>query len=264
MEQEGLGKQNDKVLELSMLAGKILLENGAEIYRVQETITRILESFGLTEPHVYVLSNGIFASVNETGGAPCQTIRNVPVAGYHLGRVSAVNELSREIAASGGQGSIQAYTRRLEEIARMPLIPFWPELLARAWASAGFCYMLGGSLWDSVAAFLAGCLLQVFTAGTRKIKWSKFIPIILGSAWVTLCSQLFLLAGIGSSLDSIIIGAIITLVPGVLLTTAIRDFFNSDYLSGTIHLVDALLVAASIAVGVGSMLRFWELIGGTI
>jgi uncharacterized membrane protein YjjP (DUF1212 family) len=56
------------------------------------------------------------------------------------------------------------------------------------------------------------------------------------------------------------IGAIICLVPGVAFTTSVRDFFNGDYLSGTIHMVDALLVATSIAVGVGVVVASWNLI----
>lgn len=39
------------------------------------------------------------------------------------------------------------------------------------------------------------------------------------------------------------------LVPGIAFTTAIRDIYNADYLSGTIHLLDALITAVCIAVG---------------
>ena len=49
----------------------------------------------------------------------------------------------------------------------------------------------------------------------------------------------------------IVTGGLIILVPGVPFTTSIRDFFNGDYLSGTIRLIDALLVAFCMAVGVG-------------
>ena len=56
--------------------------------------------------------------------------------------------------------------------------------------------------------------------------------------------------GVGNSLqDKIIIGAIMPLVPGIAFTTAIRDIYNADYLSGTIHLLDALITAVCIAVG---------------
>ncbi len=52
-------------------------------------------SFHLREFHVYVLTNGIFASA---GTAEISEVRNVPTRTTHLGRVAAVNALSREIA----------------------------------------------------------------------------------------------------------------------------------------------------------------------
>ena len=53
------------------------------------------------------------------------------------------------------------------------------------------------------------------------------------------------------------------LVPGIALTTSIRDLFNGDYLSGAIHMIDAVLTAFCIAVGVGTVITvFRTLMGG--
>ncbi len=72
-------------------------------------------------------------------------------------------------------------------------------------------------------------------------------------------SQLLFSLGLGNNLNYIIIGAIITMVPGVTLTISIREFIFEDYLSGTIHLVDALLVSVGMAVGVITMLQISNL-----
>ena len=42
--------------------------------------------------------------------------------------------------------------------------------------------------------------------------------------------------------------------PGIAFTMGIRDFVQGDYLSGTIRMIDALLIAASIAIGTGLVL----------
>ena len=47
-----------------------------------------------------------------------------------------------------------------------------------------------------------------------------------------------------------IIGALMVLTPGVALTMGVRDILNGDYLSGSIRLLDAVLIAGSIACGV--------------
>ena len=72
-----------------------IMENGAEVFRVEQTMEIMARSFHLREFHVYVLTNGIFASA---GTAEISEVRNVPVRTTHLGRVAAVNALSREIA----------------------------------------------------------------------------------------------------------------------------------------------------------------------
>ena len=64
--------------------------------------------------------------------------------------------------------------------------------------------------------------------------------------------------------DKMVIGCIMPLVPGLLLTNAIRDFFNVDFLSGVIHMVDALVTALCIAVGVGAVMTCYQFCGGTL
>lgn len=243
---------NREALELAVLAGEIMLKNGAEVFRAQETILRILASFGAPDANVYVISNAIFVSAGDAGGAPYSAVRHVPLGGVHLGRVAAVNEISREIAA--GQRDIPALRERLKNCEAIPNNHPALQLLACSMGAACFCYILGGSFRDSAASFLTGLTLQCLLYLCNRQRLSKFIVQILGGGWITLFSGLLFTAGLGASLDFMIIGPILPLVPGVLLTTAIRDYFNGDYLSGTIHLTDALLSAACIAVGVSATL----------
>ena len=91
-------EQRRRIMDFIMAAGETLLENGAEVFRVEQTMEIMARSFHLREFHVYVLTNGIFASA---GTAEIAEVRNVPVRTTHLGRVAAVNALSREIAAGG-------------------------------------------------------------------------------------------------------------------------------------------------------------------
>ena len=88
---------------------------------------------------------------------------------------------------------------------------------------------------------------------------------IMGSAIVTTGSLILYVAGAGILSDKIIIGGIIPLVPGVALTTGIRDLFSGDYLSGSIRMIDALLTGMCIAIGVGGAIKIFQLLwGGTL
>lgn len=256
--------KSKKVLDLTIAAGEILLHNGAEIFRVQETMIKIAEAYEIYSFNVYVISNGIFASVNEDGHMHSTDIRHVPLSPVHLGRVAAVNNLSREIVA--GKYSIEEAFEELERIATIPYTSNTMQIVCAGVGSACFCYIFGGDAYDSITSLLSGAALYIFLIGIAGRNISKIIMNILGSGLVTLCGLIFFSLGMGHNMDKIIIGSIIPLVPGVSLTNAVRDFFNSDYLSGTIRLIDALLIAFCIAVGVGTVLKFWNtfIVGGVL
>lgn len=248
----------DKVFKLVMKAGEILLHNGAEIFRVQETVTIIAKAYGITELDVFIVSNGIFITMQKEESNYSTQIKYIPISQIHLGRVEAVNNLSRDIVA--GRYTIEAAITELEEISRIPYSPDSMRVVFAGIGSASFGYILGGSIFDSAVSLIAGLLLYIFVIYSEKVNIPKVLKIVIGSAGVTLTSSILFSMGLGDSLDHIIIGSIISLVPGVALTTSVRDFFNGDYLSGTIHLVDAILVATSIAVGVGVVLKAWEIL----
>ena len=91
---------------------------------------------------------------------------------------------------------------------------------------------------------------------------SKTVTNVLGSIFISILAILFAFTGLPIHYDKIIIGGIMPLVPGIPLTNSIRDFINSDYLSGSIRLIDALLTAFCIAVGVGIVITIVQLCGG--
>ena len=67
---------------------------------------------------------------------------------------------------------------------------------------------------------------------------------------VTFLTTYFFRMGLGDSVNRIIIGVLIPMIPGVAFTCAIRDLVENDYLSGVIRLMDVLLTLASIVAGV--------------
>ena len=250
------------ILDLTFQIGETLLKNGAEISRVQETMERVAKALNAEKFDVYVLSNALFANGTENGIQRTTEIRHIPTSAIHFGRVSAVNQLSREIVEK--KCSCDEAFKKLQEIKEIPHTSLPLLVLACAVGSAGFGYLMGGSFIDAGASFICGVVLEIYLHWAKKIKLSKFIVNLSASILVTLSAVLFFSLGLGNNLDKIIIGAIIRLVPGVALTTSIRDFFNGDYLSGTIRMIDALLVAGCIAIGVGVVLKLLSVFVGGV
>lgn len=255
------GEQPGRVLELAGHAGVLLLANGAEIFRVQETMIRLLRAFGVTNSNVYVISNGIFATVNEGSAQALSLVRHVPLGSVNLARIDQVNQISRSVCA--GELGLEA-----AEAALTQAETFMPEglamlVLASALGAAAFCCLFGGTLADGATAFFVGVALQLALFGLQRCS-RGFMLYILGSALVTLLSGAasWLLPSL--HFNRVVIGGIIPLVPGVSFTTSIREFFNGDYLSGVIHLIAAVLTAVCIALGVCGGIFVLRWLGGVL
>jgi uncharacterized membrane protein YjjP (DUF1212 family) len=249
-----------EILSLAVEIGDALLRNGAEVYRVEDTVLHILEAYEIKDCDVYVLSNGIFASANEDKDDACSMIRHVPLGTTHLGRIAALNQLSREIC-SHECSLIDAWVR-LDECKAIPFNNKLSEVFFCGLGCGGFAFLFGGTALDGIVAFFVGVLLKLFLNLLARHSTSKFITNILGSAVVTLLALLAHSTGMPLLYDKIIIGSIMPLVPGIALTTSIRDFFNGDYLSGAIHMIDAVLTAFCIAVGVGAVITLYRSLTG--
>lgn len=240
-----------KVLDLVTAAGELLLKNGAEVSRTQQTMEIMAKSLGVENFHGYVLTNGLFTSAGAESGRPAQ-IRSVPVSEVHLGRVEAINALSRHIAQ--GKLGLKEAEQELERIRVMPYAPSRQQVLACGLGSACFAVLFGGTWQDGLIALAVGLGLQPVLLLLGRWGANKLFSRFVGAAFVALATMLLFAAGFGHNMDKAIIGALMPLVPGMALTLGIRDLLAADFLSGVIRMLDALLTAACIACGAGLIL----------
>ena len=244
-----------EVLEVASIAGHILLENGAEISRVEDIMARISTYFGVDKGNFFVLSNGIFTTGSagkvEKAGGQASTYANVefiPIRPIQLQKVVEVNQLSYDISA--GKCTLPEARARLEKIRNPPAKPMWEQTLGSAFGAAGFCAVFGGGSLDCGAAFVVGLLLNVFIFLVSGRYMSRIVGGICNALAATLLCVGFYRLGFGNSLANVIIGAIMPLIPGVPFVNGVRDLANADYLAGLTRLTDALLGFFCIAIGV--------------
>ena len=213
-----------------MDAGQTLLENGGEVFRAQQTMEIMAASLGVRDFHVYVLTNGIFASAHLPGRDAVSLVRHVPTVSVHLGRVEAEAQLN----------TARTLPRSTPQL----------EILACVIGAAGFAYLFGGTLADMPVAAVAGLLealvcQQFARHGINRI-FTDIVAAFCGTIWAIAVQTVVPVVNANAA----IIGALMVLTPGVALTMGVRDILNGDYLSGSIRLLDALLIAGSIAGGV--------------
>ena len=218
-----------RIMDFIMAAGQTLLENGAEVFRVEQTMEIMARSFHLREFHVYVLTNGIFASA---GTAEISEVRNVPTRTTHLGRVAAVNALSREIAE--GSMSLDEAESRLVLARCIPFPKDWVQLVSGMCGAFCFALIFGGTLLSALAAALAGflasgylllCEQHELPGGFCKISCAALITLVC----ILACRML------GTPASHSIIGSLMILTPGIAFTMGIRDFVHGDYLGQHRH-----------------------------
>lgn len=251
------------VLEVASRAGSILVESGAEISRVEETIERICRHYGVQSEHAYVLSNGIFLAAGSRSEKSYASVRYIPVKGTRFDRVSAVNQFSREVVA--GKYTVEEAEKELDRIEHLPGKPGLAQILASGAGAAAFCVLFGGNGTDALCAFLAGILLWVFILRAVAAGKSKMVTNIIGGMLVTTICYILKYFDVGQNLHEMIIGSVMPMIPGAAFINGIRDITDEDYLSGFVRMLDALLVFVSISIGVAVVtVLAYSLTGGAL
>ena len=234
--------RSSQVLELASEAGQILLENGSEISRVDETMKRIAANYGESSENFFTMGNGIITTGDSYAG-----VKYIPIKGARFDKIIAVNQLSWDIQNAGC--TFDEALERIASIRTMRGKPVWEQLIGAALGSGGFCAVFGGSLFDCAAAVVAGILLWIFVLTVSVPYLSKMLGNIFGGLVGTALCAAFHSFGFGEHLGNMIAGTLILLVPGVAFTNGIRDLANEDYLSGATRLMDALMMFFCIALG---------------
>ena len=249
-------------LQFAVLAGEIMLSSGAETYRVEDTVLRILSNCNFTQSESFVTTTGLFASVIDQEAGTITMVKRVKNRTNNYERIVMVNDISRSFAE--GKIEVAEAIKSLHEINAKPPYPPFVVILATGTASFACAYIFGGSPFDGAGALFTGIILQLFLLRLRRSHVAGVLIHMLGAALIAFMTLCLLNIGIGNNLDKMIIGSIMPLVPGVAITNAVRDVLEGDYLSGTARGVDALIVGIAIATGVGTVLKLWIYVFGGI
>ncbi|MFC4798304.1 threonine/serine exporter family protein [Neobacillus sp. GCM10023253] len=234
------------ITEVCLLAGKIMLQSGAETYRVEDTMMRIARSFGSNDPQSYVTPTGIIFSLHS---AEKTKLLRITKRTTNLNKVIKVNNISRSIS-SGDMSAEEAYKilKSIEE--GYPQYPMYINIAAASIASGFSLIMFNGGWNDFLPSFIiggAGFTCQIFLDRLVNI---KFFAEFLASLVIGLMSYLFIKVGAGHDLSNIIISSVMPLVPGLLITNAVRDLMAGHLVSGLSKGAEASLTAFAISSGI--------------
>ncbi|MDM5328752.1 threonine/serine exporter family protein [Neobacillus sp. CF12] len=243
-----------EVMEVCLLAGKIMLQSGGETYRVEDTMMRMAAAFGIVHSHSYVTPTGIIFSAE--GAEPTKTkLIRISTRSTDLKKVAMVNSISRRITS--GEINLEAAHKLLKELDALNVtFPFMVQVAAASIASGCFMIMFMGEWIDFIPAMVTGGIGYFGFLYFHRYIHVKFFSEFLASFIIGLLSVIFVKMGLGQQLDKIIIGSVMTLVPGLLVTNAVRDLMAGHLVSGLSKGAEALLTAFAIGSGIAVVLSF--------
>lgn len=240
----------ETLLDLVADLGYNLAMCGAETFRVEESINRILSAYGI-ESEVFAIPNCMTISIRTPDGKSATRMRRIGYHGNDLDSVEKYNSLSRRICTERPAPEIAVAWLKETTASRvhykLPMI-----LLGNVLGAAGFAVFFGGSLIDSVCAALCGALLGLTDRFLDRFKTNHFFRTIALAFSMTIMAYITGVLGIAHNTDTIVIGTLMILVPGLIFTNAMRDIIFGDTNSGINRIVQVLLIAAAIALGTGA------------
>ena len=249
------------LLDTAVLAGEIMLCSGAETYRVEDTMYHILKTSEAESIEALALMTGIVATLNSPDmGQPMTIMKAVNDRTTNLNHIIQVNDISRRYC--GGELTLEETYRKLKQIGGMQYCRTLCNI-ALVGVASGFAMMFGGSFLDVVVTAMVGILLAGIITLGQKLRMNVIIVDILSSMGIAVLAIAMKTYAIQTiNMDTVIISAIMPLVPGVAITNAIRDTLQGDYLSGGARVLEAFLKAASIALGVGIGMAIFGAVAG--
>lgn len=250
----------DELINTATEVGHMLLANGAEIYRVEESIQRIVRAYSAGSADVFAIPTCIYVTVGTPDGRPLTKIKRCYTRGVNLDKVDRVNDLCRRICRDRPDfGEIRAELRGIDA---RPVYTFLEQVLAFSLIAFAFTLFYGGTLPDALVAVVCGAVMKVVSHQMNRFRANSFFTNILASGAGALIALTAVHYNFGLNSDKIIIGALMNLVPGIAITSFMRDLIAGDLIAGLIRFTESLLVATAIALGAGTALTITRAVWG--
>jgi len=249
----------ERILKAACRLGRNILENGGEIYRVEETINYFLEAYGVVGAQIFAIPATIIVTIDEDE-KPLTQVERVKGSSLNLDKLSKFNDLSRR--ACKNTPSIESVLAEIDQIRNEQPYSFFTSLMAYGFTALFFCLFWKGDLRDSLVAFVCGLSTKYCLEFMSKSKTNIFFSNALSSMVIAYIAIFCVNLGVAHHYDKIIIGAIMSLVPGVAITNIMRDIIAGDIITGTTKLAEVLLIALAIAVGIALAMSTVIFLGG--
>ena len=261
LKKEGKNMEINEILKVANYAGKIMLQSGAEAYRVEETMNRICIALGIESASSYATPTVIISSISHKGIIK-SLVERISKRSVDMQKIHKVNDLARKITTENI--TLDELEKKLKEIDEEKRYSDKTTILFSAIGAFGFVFLFQGSLRDAIAAFLIGLAVKYISIKCDTIGINSFFNTSISAGILALLAIISTKINLANDMDKVIIGSLMLLVPGLSITNAIRDTISGDLVSGLARGAEAFLTAIAVAIGTGVVLSFWISVFGGI
>ncbi len=247
-----------RLLNVSIRLGVLLLENGAEIYRVEESIQRVLHAYGVKKVDLFAIPTLIIVSIEDNNFETLTKTKRLHSRSTNFDRVNVANDYIRYICKA--KPPLKDVLDEIDLIKERPVYGLPMHLFSAALVGFAFTLFFSGTITDALVAMTAVLLGRAVGVQMERFHANSFYITVVASFIHTAVASTICLFFPELHLDRIIMGTLMILVPGVAFTTALRDIIARDLLAGMVAGLEALLIASAIAIG--SALAYWTVAGG--
>ena len=236
-----------KLLDIALDIGEEMILSGAEVHRVEDTLTRICTAFGAKRVDVFITHSSMIATIHDDSGNPFTQTRRTFSIGNNFDKLSKLNALSRKICSSNI--SYAEVQRELNLIKNDKPYSFLMECLFSVLIAWSFTLFFGGGFVESIFGAIISLLVKCSASLVDNFVNNKIFSKFMSSFIITALSFLALALNLIPTVDYVIIANIMTLIPGVNFTNSLRDLFTGDSMTGVLRFIESLLTALAIALG---------------
>lgn len=249
------------LLDLATDLGYRLAICGAETFRIEDSISRLLTTYGI-QSETFAIPNCITVSIETPDGIPLTRMRRIGHHGNDLDGVEKYNSVCRAICNRKPEPKEALEWLKITDSHRVSYnLPVY--LAGNFLGAAGFALFFGGDAVDMLCAGFCGILVGIVNKIVGKLQTNEFFSTITAAFIMAIPAYLMQAFGICHHVDTVIIGALMILVPGLLFTNAMRDIIFGDTNSGINRIVQVFLIAAAIALGTGAAWNLASILWGT-
>lgn len=235
------------LVDTAILLGEIMLKNGAETNRVEINMDKLLRTTKMKHIEAVVMTTSITVTLSDPSIEHITAVSRIHDRTTNLNRVNLANDLINKYCSN--KIDLEELFHELKKIKNLKQYNEVISSIAFVLVAPAFTVMLNGGLIETISALICAISMVIVNKLFSYIKINAFLK---NGVMTIMTSFLAVLLNkyLGSNIQSVVVGFIMPYVPGIVITNAARDTFNADYMSGAARLLDAMVQAIDIALGV--------------